>query len=137
MGLMPVNAKDAPLKITLKAISLKTRDEVPPLIPNISVTAKAVAKGAVIELLKPAAKKPMPNMVFESEPNSGSNCVAISPAPDMFKPLPKMLAAAVEAINIVIKPPSPMAVAVSARACFKSLIDVHLAFTAEACKNRL
>ena len=70
----------------------------------------------MIELLKPAAKNPIPNMVFENEPNSGSSCIAISPAPEMFKPLPKMLAAAVEAINIVIKPPNPMAVAVSVRA---------------------
>ena len=76
-------------------------------------------------------------MIFENDPNNGSNCVAISPAPDMFKPLPKMLAAAVEAINIVIKPPSPMALTVSARAYFKSFTDDHLAFTAEACKNRL
>ena len=90
-----------------------------------------------MELLKPAAKKPMPNMVFENEPNNGSNCVAISPAPDIFKPLPNILAAAVDAIKIVIKPPSPIAVAVSARAWFKSATDDHLAFTAEACKNRL
>jgi hypothetical protein len=35
--------------------------------------AYAVARGAVIELLKPVAKKPIPNMVFDNEPNRGSS----------------------------------------------------------------
>ena len=126
--------KVTPKRMMLAHTSLNLNVFKPPCHPRQPLTTYAAAKGAVIEEVIPAAKRPTPINHPAKSPNKGFKPCARSAA--LFT-LVKPGTAEVITIAIETNPPNAMATINSFLAMGNCEGLFHFSPTKEACKNRL